>query len=161
MQLLLGYAWALKDDYGESYVDFCIMDVMDNMLSSKFLAANSTAAYVRYIRAGKMVAKHNGMRNLAMSLFRGVLALRTLGTTHCDEPSLYISSEADFLLIIQAADVFVKNNHKRAFFRPNVFYRHRRALLDGLLVYHSKQGEEKFTMLTIVLETRIQQKITH
>lgn len=63
----------------------------------------------------------------------------------------------DILIMIQAADAFYKNDHKRTPFLTNLFYIHAKALLDGLHAPHSKQDQEKFSAFALFLDTNIQQ----
>lgn len=77
-----------------------------------------------------MLIKHQAVLLCIGKLGGDALAANTLGMQHLDDPILYTSSEKDILLIIQAADQFVKNNHKAVDFHANLFCRQVRALLN-------------------------------
>lgn len=59
--------------------------------------------------------------------------------------------------MIQAADKFSINDQKPMFFHAGAFYRHTRALLDEVHVPHLEQGEEKFSISALFVQTKIQQ----
>lgn len=52
------YAAALPKDYTIRFVDFCVTDIADDTIFSSFLAINSSATYIRNIRAGMIMIKH-------------------------------------------------------------------------------------------------------
>lgn len=54
------------------------------------------------------------MLPLRIDLGEDTSAAKDLGVTHLKDPKLYISSEVDVLLMSQAADAFVKSDHKLA-----------------------------------------------
>lgn len=58
--------------------------------------------------------------------------------------------------MIQATETIFRNDHKHAPFHANDFYRHARALLDGIHSFHLEQGREQFPMFQMFLETKIQ-----
>lgn len=82
--------------------------------------------------------------------------MRTLGITIVDDRNLYISSQEDALLMIQAVEAFFKNGYKTAAFHADLFYSHTRALLDELNVRLAGHGEQKFATVALLLETRTQ-----
>lgn len=51
-----------------------------------------------------------------MKVGKNATVANTIGKAHLDDQSLYVSSEDNILLMIHAADVFVKNEHKHLFF---------------------------------------------
>lgn len=73
-----------------------------------------------YIRVGKKIIKNQDMFRLHGKLSKKASVANTHGITHLDGPSLYISPEKE-ILIIQAADTFVKDYHKPALFHANSF----------------------------------------
>lgn len=48
------------------------------------------------------------------------------------------------LLMNKGADAFVKNDNKPGTFHANAFYRHARAIFDGIRFTHFEQDEETF-----------------
>lgn len=70
------------------------------MLFSNFLATNSRATCVRYIRVIKLMMKKQGLLLLLEILDKDALEAKTVGITDLDEPSLYVSFEKDTFLII-------------------------------------------------------------
>lgn len=108
------------------------MDNKEDMISSNSLAANSRPTSINYIRVRKMAIKPQSVLLLFLKLKSDATAEKTVGITHLDDPSVYIPSDEDKLLNIQAADEFVKSNHKPAPFYAVSFYRFARARLDEL-----------------------------
>lgn len=47
VQIFLHYRWTLKEDYAIDFVDAPVLDTVNDMLSSNFLAASSNATYAR------------------------------------------------------------------------------------------------------------------
>lgn len=70
--------------------------------------------------------------------------VNTLNIIHVDDPGLYIPTEKNILIIIQAANALVKSYHKPAPLYVSTFYRRARALLDELHICDMKEGEKKF-----------------
>lgn len=91
------------------------------MMSSKFLAANSRATYMRYIRARKDIMMNQGVLSFLKELGKVAGASKTLCIMHLDNPSLYISFEEDVRFVVMYVDAFVKNDHKPTCFHQNVF----------------------------------------
>lgn len=91
-----------------SFVYVLISDTNEIMMSSNFLVANSEATYTRYIRVAKMIINNKGVLALLLNLFMDVPVVKTLSNTHLDDPSLYISTKKDILLMIQATNSFLK-----------------------------------------------------
>lgn len=58
--------------------------------------------------------------------------MKTIGSTLLDELRIYISSQENFPFLNQANDMFVKTDNKPALLHANKFYRHARAVSDGL-----------------------------
>lgn len=111
-QSLLSYMGAYKEDYGVQLVDVRIIVIVGVMESSIFLASNFNMTYLHYIRIYKMMIKLEGLFRLPMDLGKNAAAAQTLHITHSHGPNLYISIEDDKLLMIQAAETLVKDNHK-------------------------------------------------
>lgn len=65
--------------------------------------------------------KHKGMLDLLVDLEKDCPPTKTLGIMALDDPSLYISSKEETLLMIPAADAIVENDHKPALFHAKVF----------------------------------------
>lgn len=126
----------------------------------EFPSAKSPATYARYIRVGKKMIRNEGVLPLLVSPAMEAAVAKAQGITDLDDPALYIPTEVDFLLMIQAADRFVKNDHKPALFHAIAFFRHARASLDKLDALHMEQDEESFPSFALLLETRIQQRRT-
>lgn len=137
------------------FVDMRPADIVEDMNSSKFLAANSISTYICYMRVGRMMTMHQGVLLLLERLVTDASVTKTLGVTHLDDPSLDISSEQSILLMIPAADKFVKNDHKAALFHTNSFYWHARALLGELHLRHFEHDDEKLPTFVQFLDTMI------
>lgn len=74
-----------------------------------------------------------------------------------DDPSLYIISDENIRLMIQAIDAFVRNDSKPATFRTSSFSRHARVLLNELHSYHVKPNHEQFPSFAPFFDTQIKQ----
>lgn len=58
IQSLLSYAQAVQQNYVLRFVDGRITSIVEDMMSSMFLVADSRAAYIRNVGVGKMMIKH-------------------------------------------------------------------------------------------------------
>lgn len=58
MQSVLSYAPVFIEDYGLRFVNVCTRDIVEDTISLHFLAETSRATRIRYIRAGRMMNKH-------------------------------------------------------------------------------------------------------
>lgn len=112
MQRLLSYAQAFEEAHCARFVDVRTLDIVENMIISEFLAANLRASYVRYVTVSKMMMHPGVVVPLLVKLGGSALAAKTLGIVHLGDRVLYISHEDDALLIIQTAEVFVKNDYR-------------------------------------------------
>lgn len=86
--------------------------------------------------------KHQGVLRLFGKPGKNAPASMTIGINHLDDPSLYVSSEECILLMIEAADAFVNDYHKLAFFHADLICRHVRALINELHLCHLEQERE-------------------
>lgn len=136
MQGLLSYRPALEEGYAVRSVKVRIMEIVRVTMLSYFMDANTRATYVRYIRVEKVMIKHEGVLSLSMTLSKEDRKAKSLGITHLEDTSLYISPVKLVLLMIQAANRFVKNDHKPGVFYKNYFYRHTIALFNELRAGH-------------------------
>lgn len=55
---MLSYLWMFEEDYAVCVVEVCIMDIVGDIAFSCFLAASSTATYLRCIRVRVKRTKH-------------------------------------------------------------------------------------------------------
>lgn len=60
MQILLRYARAFQEDYSVWLVDMRLVHLVENMMSSNFLAADYGGTYMRYIIVFGIMLKHRG-----------------------------------------------------------------------------------------------------
>lgn len=163
MQSTLNYAQAIEEHYKVNFVEAHIKDIVDDVMSSNFLATNSLVTYARYIRVRKISCKKEDVLLLLVSLSSDTPVAKMLGSTHLDDPVLYISSEEEVLSMIQAADSSSKSDHRMAPFHNRAFYRHSNALLNELNAPHVKQNGEMFPSFATFLDTKFRQTeiITH
>lgn len=111
-----------------------LSDILKDIASSNFLPAYSKAIHIRYVTVAKMLLKSQGVLLLSGKLEKDALVANTFGITHLDDSRLYTSSEEDILFMIQAANAFVKNDHKLVTFLVNFFYRKSKGIMDELQV---------------------------
>lgn len=69
-----------------------IMNIIEDMTFTTFFAASSTAPYIRYTTADKMMIKHQGMLFFLLKLEKKASAARHLGNTELDDTKLSIFS---------------------------------------------------------------------
>lgn len=107
-----------------------------------FLAVNSTAIYLRYITVDVKKTKQKCVFSLPISFTQDEPAMRAFGSMHHDDTSPYILSEKEILLIFQASDASVKNDHKPAPIHANFFHRYAKVIVQELHNCNSEQGED-------------------
>lgn len=110
------------------------MDIMEDMMSSEFKAAILRATRVRSIRVGRTMNNDRGVIHFIARLSSVAPAAKNLCIMQFGSPRLKISSQKNILLMIQAADSFVRNDDSTAPFHANTFDRHVRAVLGKLHV---------------------------
>lgn len=81
-----------------------------------------------------MMIKLQAVLSLLVKLGKNALAAKTPGFIYL--PSLWTSPEEYVFLMFEAADAFVKNNHKPAFSNANSFYKHARPLAKNIHTSH-------------------------
>lgn len=145
---------AFEESYAVSFVGTGVLDNVDDTISSSFFAANSKPTCAHYIRVTKILMKIKSALALLVSLAMDIPVMNMLGLTHLDDPGFYIYTEDNTLLMIQTADVFVKNTHKPTLFQAIAFYRHVRALLVEVYVLDMEHGVESFPTFAFVFEQR-------
>lgn len=133
-----------EEHYAVPFVNARVLDIMDEMMSSNFLAVSLRESYAHYCHVAKMVIKNEGVLPLLVDLVMVVSVVKMLSITHLDDLGLFISTEEGIFLLAQAAKASVKNDHQPAPFHTSAFYRHARSLLDKLHVHHREQGKKKF-----------------
>lgn len=159
-QSVLNYARWFEEDDAVRFVTARVLDTVDDIISSNFLAANSKPTYPRYIFISKMMIKKGDILPLLVSLFMDALVLETLGIKHLDDPGINILTDEDILFMIWATDSDVKNDHKAILFHACAIYHHARALHDILYSRHMKQGEEKLPILALFSRERFSRQGT-
>lgn len=75
---LLSYARALEENCSLRYVDVRIIDLVGDVMSSKFLAANLRAIYIRYVTVCKMTIKRHGVLSFIVKLEKDASAGKAL-----------------------------------------------------------------------------------
>lgn len=81
--------------------------------------------------------KNGGVIPAILKLDNVFTAEKSVGTISVDDASLYISSEDEIILMIQAAEAFVNNDHKPAIFHANFFHRPTKPLLEDMHACHA------------------------
>lgn len=99
--------------------------------------------------------KHQGLPHSLVKPGKDASMAENLVITDLDNTSLYICSEEDVIIMTQAANVFVKNDHKTALFHANISYIQARFLLPELLVHHLRQEKEPFLTFSLLPDTKI------
>lgn len=138
---------AFEKNYGIRSVDVRTMDIVEEMISSNVLPANSKATYIRYITVVELRTKHHGVLTFLVKLSKVCSAETALGITHLDDSSLYNFSEVDIFLMTRPADVSVKNDHTPDCPRKNSVYGHIWSLLDELQIRYLEQDKANFLFI--------------
>lgn len=118
MRRQLSYAQEFIENCGSHLVYRRTIDIIDDMESSNTLGISSRVNSVAFIIVDKIVMKHQKVLLLLMYLSRDAPAAKSLGITHFDGRSFYISPAGHMFRIFQGRDSLVKNYHK-----PSSFYR--------------------------------------
>lgn len=106
---------ASEEDYAISFTNLCLMDFLTDKIYSNTLIFNFRTTRVRSVGVGNIaVVKSQSLPNFAEILDKDAATAKTLGSKHLDGLSLYISFKNNVLLIIHAADAFVKNTYELA-----------------------------------------------
>lgn len=136
-------------------VDVRVVDMVQIMMSSNYLAFNSRATYLLYIGVGKMTINHEGVRPFLERLGKAARAAKILGTTHLDDQVLYISPEKMVLFMIHVANGLVSSEHNLDFLHAASLHRYAGALIDDLSHCHLERRETKFPTFELFLDTDI------
>lgn len=85
-----------------------ITDFEDGVMSSKVLATNSIATYVRWNKVGDLRGKHKAILYLVLILSRAASLVRTFSISLREDPILWIWFEQDTLHMMYTGDKGVK-----------------------------------------------------
>lgn len=86
------------------FVDVRITDILENMMFSNFMVANSRATYRRHNTGREMMINHQGVLPRFLELDDDALAAKTFDITHIADPCLYFYFEEDILFMSQDSD---------------------------------------------------------
>lgn len=109
---VLNYEQTFEEVYAVSFVDACVLELVDDTMSLNFLAVNCKEAYDCYSSVVKTMIKNEGVLPLLVSIAMDAPAVKTLGITHLADKGFYIFTAEDILFMVQAADEFVEIDHK-------------------------------------------------
>lgn len=120
IQSLLKYAQASEENYGVRFVDVRVTDTVEDMLFSNLF--NFKCKHDTYVTMWPERWWSSTERSpLLGKLSKDPSTAKTLGITHLNDHSLYISSVQHFLFLIYAANALDENVRKRASFQERVF----------------------------------------
>lgn len=88
MKSVLSYARSFNENYGVHFFDVRIIDILEDMMFSSFLAGNFRVTYVSYISVVMMIIRHEGVRLFLVKLDKNASAAKILVITRLDYPSL-------------------------------------------------------------------------
>lgn len=88
--------------------------------------------------AAKMMIKNRDVLPKHKSGTMDVRVMKIVDINHVECRDLYICTEEEILLTIQAADAFGESNHRPTPFHSSAFYRHARFLSDRPHICHMK-----------------------
>lgn len=107
-----------------------MMDNVEDVMLSIFLAVITKAAYVRVIEACKKMIKPEGVFATTLNVSRDAPAAKSGGIMEHSDPNLYFPPQENNFLMIQTADGSTKIYKKAVLFLANTFYRYARVVLD-------------------------------
>lgn len=122
------YARAFQEYYAMCFVNPPVLNLVDYVKLSNFLATNFTANYAVYVPLAKTTINNKSVLQLLVSLDMNTLLIKALGITHLDERGLRISTKQGILLINPAADAFMKKIASPLHSRPVIGERPRMAI---------------------------------
>lgn len=120
------------------------------MMYSNLFAVNTSATYIRHVRVGKMIIKHQSVVFHLLRRLKGRLAVSALGIMHFKHSSIYIFSAENVHLMSQSPDGFVKNDYEPASCHANYFHRHARGFSEELHFRHMEQDKKKFRTFALL-----------
>lgn len=112
VQSVLNDARVFEEDYAVIFVDMLLLEIIDDMILFKLLAANSNAAHARYFRFARMMIKNISVLPLHVSLTMKRLVVKTIVLTLSHYPGFSFSVNEHILPMNQTAYAFVKNDHR-------------------------------------------------
>lgn len=156
MHSLLSYAWACKEAYVLWFIDVCALDIVEDIMSFIFFPANSSDVYILH-QSRKIMIKDQSMLSPLEKLDKDNSAAKSFGITNLDDSSLYVCSDEDIVLMIQAAECFVNIDDKPALSHSNFFYRQAIDICDKRHARPLEQRQEKFPSLALYFYTKTNQ----
>lgn len=91
---------ASKESYGVRFVNVSVMNIPEDKMSSRLLAASSQAAYIQFIRVRNTMTGHKSVLLQLANIGKDTSAVKTLGITHPEGTRLQTSSESKVFNII-------------------------------------------------------------
>lgn len=122
MLSMLRYTRELEEDYVVHLVFVRIIDILEDFLSSCFLEINSKATYTHYIRLVIMMNNQQGVIALLVKTGKKPQWQRLLASSTLMIQASTCFSEKGILLLIPAAEYFVKNYDTPAPFHANLVF---------------------------------------
>lgn len=116
------YAWRCSQK-GVEYAQLCDSDCailwrtacwfahnwhQKDMMHSEFVALNSRATYIRHIRNSEAMISHRSVLSFLRKSDRNALSTKIPVMTHYDYPRFFSFSNKQILLMMKAADAFIK-----------------------------------------------------
>lgn len=109
-------ARTFQENFGVNLVGVRIVNIVEDTMSSKFLAAYFRAIYIRYTIVGKILTKHLGVLSHFLMLKMHPSAMKSLFWTHLVDLGLYIFLRTAFFSSFRPLTCFVENYQKPARF---------------------------------------------
>lgn len=135
------FACVFEVKHHVSLSDAQINDVVDDMISFDFLTSYCNSTYVCCTIVTKLVFKQSAVPPQLGKLSQDGAGTGNLGVSYVDSATIYRSNQVDVKLMLQTADVFVKNPSKPSSFNSAFFQKLAHLLSqDLLLAHHSHAG---------------------
>lgn len=153
LQSLLNYLRPFKEYRALRFVDVHTTNIVDNAMSSAFLAANSKITYLSYSNVKKIIIKQQCVLLPSVNLSREAPLELFLSIARLDDPVLHISSTEAIVLMVQSTASLDTSYPKSLTVQSNVVPRHDIAVLDDHYVWHYGQRKEVLLTLPLFLQT--------
>lgn len=130
LKRLVAYSHTVEEDSGVRFLDTRNTNIVQDLMSSQFLGGGrgerSLSTYSRYVRVTKLIRKYPFILDylvvLSTTKYRTDDNNLQLGIVHLDDKTLLTSDEFTCRVLLQAADISVKNKDRSGAFDAKRFY---------------------------------------
>lgn len=138
LKALVNYAGALKVEYRDKLVNWCIKDADDGTLFFEYEPPTIRATNEQYIRFANLCMNGISLLPLVESSWAESGRGRNLEVMHAKCSVLNIIEHAGMELMVGAADYFIKNHNQGTLVHGKLFYSVSKSTLEDLYKGHKK-----------------------